>query len=54
MASQGAIPEFFILESVVRGHHIYKQTWTPFLSVYKSDVTTWRITDYVIDNFIIV
>ena len=31
MASQGATPESFILESVVRGHHIYKQTWTPFL-----------------------
>ena len=31
MAGQGATPESFILESVVRGHHICKQTWTPFL-----------------------
>ena len=31
MASQGATPDSFILESFVRGHHIYKQTWTPFL-----------------------
>ena len=31
MASQGATPESFILESVVRRHHIYKQTWTFFL-----------------------
>ena len=31
MASLGATPESFILESVVCGHHIYKQTWTPFL-----------------------
>jgi len=54
MASQGATPKSFILESVVRGHHIYKQTWTPFLcSLYKSDVTTWRITDYARDNFMI-
>ena len=30
MASQGATPESFILENVVRGGHIYKQTWTPF------------------------
>ena len=31
MASQGATSESFILESVVRRHRIYKQTWTPFL-----------------------
>ena len=31
MASQGTTPESFILESVVRGRHIYKPTWTPFL-----------------------
>ena len=31
MASQGATSESFILESVVHRHHIYKQTWTPFL-----------------------
>ena len=28
---EGAAPESFILESVVRRHHISKQIWTPFL-----------------------
>ena len=31
IASQGATPESFWKVLVVRGHHIYKQTWTPFL-----------------------
>ena len=33
IASQGATPESFILESVgcLRASYIYKQTWTPFL-----------------------
>ena len=31
MASQGDTTESFILESVVRGHHIYKRIWTPVL-----------------------
>ena len=31
MASPNATPESFILESVVRGHHIYKRVWTTLL-----------------------
>ena len=31
MASQTTAPTSFILESIVHGHHIYKQIWTPFL-----------------------
>ena len=31
MASPGASPDLLTLESVVRGHHIYKEIWTPEL-----------------------
>ena len=31
MASPSARNESFILERVVRGHHIYKRVWTPVL-----------------------
>ena len=73
---EGAAPESFILESVVRGHHSCKQIWAPFLGeklligieednsttrqgsmflLYKSNRATcaWRITDYVLDNYMI-
>ena len=31
MTSPSTTPELFTLESVVRGHHIYKRVWTPML-----------------------
>ena len=29
MASQGANSESLCLESVIRGHHVYKRVWSP-------------------------
>ena len=31
MSNSSTTAELFTLESVVRGHHIYKRVWTPML-----------------------